>query len=164
MMGNPSCEVFVCDAGQSGFDPVIDLLGAAGGRSSIWAVGLAIQTVITTFPRACPSSSCRRASDVSLSVYVRPIIGVILAVSISCFRTTRSFVFGVASTGRNRWLTNRDNTSARTERHVPPPIQRSPPSPPTMTSVPIGVRARRTCDSDRFPRCRGSGHTASRYG
>src|SRR5215207_2467855 len=49
------------------------------------------------------------------------------------------------------WLTNGDSASARIERPMAPPINRPPPSPPTSTRVPAGVRARRSCDSDRLP-------------
>src|SRR6266540_2606084 len=40
--------------------------------------------------------------------------------------------------------------SARSVRSTPP-SHRPPPSPPTITSVPSGARARRRCDSERFP-------------
>src|SRR5919108_4399986 len=45
---------------------------------------------------------------------------------------------------------NRDTTGARRLRRNPP-SHRPPPSPPTMTNVPLGVRARRSCDSVRRP-------------
>jgi len=50
---------------------------------------------------------------------------------------------------RSRWPTNGDVTTARRVRPVP--MNQRPPDPPTSTSVPLGVRARRRSVSERFP-------------
>src|SRR5438270_10207674 len=87
------------------------------------------------------------ASGASLSGYVLSTTGRTLPASMSSFRNSRSSVFAAPSTGRSRWLTKADSTSARIERPKAP-IHRSPLSPPTSTSVPLGV----SVDQYRLPR------------
>jgi hypothetical protein len=49
----------------------------------------------------------------------------------------------------SRWRTNSERARARSWRPIP--VQRPPSSPPTMTSVPAGVSARRSRDSGELP-------------
>ena len=52
---------------------------------------------------------------------------------------------------RSFWLTNGERTAARRLWRSPAPIQRSPPSDPTSTSVPSFARAVLRSDRERFP-------------
>src|SRR5918994_3321303 len=108
------------------------------------------QTVMTTFPLACPSSRYRMASGTSLSEYVLSITGVILPASMSSFRDCRSFLFGFTVKLIIFWLTNGDNARALTMRSTGP-IQRPLDSPLINTSVPFGVSARLQSDAERVP-------------
>jgi len=57
------------------------------------AAALRAQTLMTTLPRAWPSITYRIATSMSLSGYVRSIVGAIFAVSRSSRRTSKSFAF-----------------------------------------------------------------------
>src|SRR3712207_5803768 len=98
---------------------------------------VAPHTVMTTFPRACPSSRYRMASGTSASGYVLSMTGASLPVSMSCLRNCRSSLFGFTVKLTIFWLTNGDNTSALTMRSTGP-IQRPFDSPLLSTSVPLG--------------------------
>jgi hypothetical protein len=76
--------------------------------------------------------------------------GVAAAISMNSRKTWRSCCLGCEPSIRSRWPTNRDSTTARRLRSKPP-SNRPLTSLPTMTSVPDGVRARRSCDSERWP-------------
>src|SRR5918994_3205733 len=82
------------------------------------------------------------ASGTSLSGYVLSMTGATLPDSMRSLRAIRSSWFSDETNVPSFWPTNRDSTSARSWRSVPP-SHRPPVSPPVMTSVPRGVRARR---------------------
>src|SRR5689334_16948847 len=71
------------------------------------------RTVMTTFPRARPSFRYLIALGTSLSGYVLSTTGLTLPASMRSFRNSRSWVFAAPLTGRSRWLTKGDTTSAR---------------------------------------------------
>ena len=50
----------------------------------------------------------------------------------------------------SRWRTNGERSGARSDRPKPP-VHLPPSSPPTMTSVPVGVSALRRRDSEALP-------------
>jgi hypothetical protein len=64
--------------------------------------------------------------------------------------TSMSAVRSDEASPRSRCPTNGDITMARSDRSTPP-NQRPPPSPPTITRVPRGVRTRRRSASVRLP-------------
>jgi hypothetical protein len=75
--------------------------------------------------------------------------GVTLPACMSSLRVVRSSAFSFAMKNRSSWLTNRDRTYAPAARGSGS-IHR-PGGPPTITYLPVGFRARRHSESDRFP-------------
>ena len=65
-------------------------------------------------------------------------------------QSVQVFTVLLGDEGRQLWPTNRESTSARIWRSVPP-SQRPPVSPPTITRVPFGVSARLRRDSEELP-------------
>ncbi len=61
-----------------------------------------------------------------------------------------SAAFSEAVTDRRSWLTKGESRGARSMRSKPP-SQRPPVSPPTIATVPVGVRARRRRASEALP-------------
>ena len=76
--------------------------------------------------------------------------GVTFPASISSLRTSRSSWFSLAMNVFSVWPMNRDSTSARTWRSLPP-SQRPLVSPPAMTSVPVRRERPPQAASDAFP-------------
>src|SRR2546426_500851 len=92
----------------------------------------------------------RMAAGVSLNGYVRSMAGAICPDSTRSRRTIRSSEFSDVMSMPSFWLTSGDSSCARRLRSNPP-SHRPSVSPPTKTSLPPGVRARRSCDSRRLP-------------
>ena len=97
-------------------------------------------------PCARPSVIRFNALATSWSSYVLSMTGVTLPDSMSSLSATRSAEFSDDVSVPSFWLTTSDNKSARIWRSNPP-SHRPSVSPPTMTSLPVVVRARRSCDS-----------------
>src|SRR3954454_3649242 len=125
-----------------------DAVPGRAGRFAVHPLAGAPATMI--FPRTRPCVRSRIASGTWSSAITRSTAGVTDPASMRARSASRSVRSGFAMKVPRRWRTKSDSTMAPSWRWMPP-VQRPPPSPPTMTSVPSFVRTRRSRCSGRLP-------------